>query len=100
MNFSKFTILNPRDQVTARESEVEMLINLDHIISIKPIRISSPDKLVNGFWIRTTNGKKYKAVKIPDNLLIAIGEKYSDIKLTWELMQTKPIRSNHRQELG
>ena len=77
MNFSKFTILNPRDQVTARESEVEMLINLDHIISIKPIRISSPDKLVNGFWIRTTNGKKYKAVKIPDNLLIAIGEKYA-----------------------
>jgi len=32
---------------------------------------------VNGFWIRTTNGKKYKAVKIPDNLLIAIGEKYA-----------------------
>jgi len=77
MNFAKFTILNPRDQVTARESEVEMLINLDHIISIKPIRISSPEKLVNGFWIRTTNGKKYKAIKIPDNLLIAIGEKYA-----------------------
>jgi hypothetical protein len=77
MNFSKFTILNPKDQNVARETEVEMLINLDHIISIKPIRIASPDRLVNGFWIRTTNGKKYKATKIPDNLLIAIGEKYA-----------------------
>ena len=77
MNFAKFVILNPKDQNTARESEVEMLINLDHIISIKPIRISSPDRLMNGFWIRTTNGKKYKAVKIPQNILTAIGEKYA-----------------------
>jgi hypothetical protein len=77
MNFAKFIILNPKDQITARETEIEMLINLDHIVSIKPIRIASPERLVNGFWIRTTNGKKYKAVKIPDNLLIAIGEKYA-----------------------
>lgn len=76
MNFAKFLILNPKDQNTTRETEVEMLINLDHIISIKPIRISATDRLVNGFWIRTTNGKKYKAVKIPQNLLTAIGEKY------------------------
>jgi hypothetical protein len=56
--------------------EVEVLFNLDHIISIKPIRISRPDKLLNGFWIRTTNGKKYRASKIPDDLLEIIGEKY------------------------
>ena len=77
MNFAKFVILNPKDANTARETEVEMLINLDHIVSIKPIRISVPDRLVNGFWIRTSNGKKYKAVKIPQNLLTAIGEKYA-----------------------
>ncbi len=77
MSFQKFTILNPKDTVTARETEVEMLINLNHIVSIKPIRISNPDKLVNGFWIRTTNGKKYKAVQIPGELLKTIGEQYA-----------------------
>lgn len=77
MKFAKFTILNPKDQVTSRETEVEMLINLDHIISVKPIRIASPDRLINGFWIRTTNGKKYKAVKIPQDLLATIGEQYA-----------------------
>ena len=77
MKFGKFTILNPKDQSTARETEVEMLINLNHIVSLKPIRIASPDRLVNGFWIRTTNGKKYKAVKIPNELLATIGEQYA-----------------------
>lgn len=77
MKFAKFTILNPKDQVTSRETEVEMLINLDHIISVKPIRIASPDRLINGFWIRTSNGKKYKAVKIPQDLLATIGEQYA-----------------------
>jgi len=31
---------------------------------------------LNEFWIRTTNGKKYRASKIPDDLLNVIGEKY------------------------
>ncbi len=77
MPFLKFTILNPKDQTTARETEVEMLINPDHIISVKPIRIASPDRLINGFWIRTSNGKKYKAVKIPAEMLKTIGEQYA-----------------------
>jgi hypothetical protein len=75
MKFQKFKILNPRG-AGAGTDEVEMLLNLDHIISIKPIRISSPDKLLNGFWIRTTNGKKYRASGIPDSLLQIIGEEY------------------------
>ncbi|MGE3608737.1 MAG: hypothetical protein AB7I27_04040 [Bacteriovoracaceae bacterium] len=73
MKFQKFNILNPKGQEL---EEVEVLFNLDHIISIKPIRIARPDKLLNGFWIRTTNGKKYRASKIPDSLLEIIGEKY------------------------
>lgn len=73
MKFHKFNILDTKG---AQENEVEVLFNLDHIISIKPIRISRPDKLLNGFWIRTTNGKKYRASKIPDELLSVIGEKY------------------------
>ncbi len=73
MKFHKFNILDTKG---TQETEVEVLFNLDHIISIKPIRISRPDKLLNGFWIRTTNGKKYRASKIPDELLSIIGEKY------------------------
>lgn len=76
MKFKKFTILNIKSPGSSGSEEVEVLFNLDHIISIKPIRISRPDKLLNGFWIRTTNGKKYHASKIPDELLEVIGEKY------------------------
>jgi hypothetical protein len=79
MKFHKFLVINPKENTTNKAlEEIEILFNLDHIVSIKPIRISTPDRLINGFWIRTTNGKKYKAVKIPQELLAIIGEKYSD----------------------
>lgn len=74
--FRKFTIFNAKTNNPQEAEEIEVLFNLDHIISIKPIRISRSDKLLNGFWIRTTNGKKYRASKIPDELLGVIGEKY------------------------
>ena len=76
MKFHKFHILNAKTGPGQESDEVEVLFNLDHIISIKPIRINRPDRLVNGFWIRTTNGKKYRASKIPDELLTVIGEQY------------------------
>jgi hypothetical protein len=75
MKFRKFKILNTK-VAGGQDEEVEVLFNLDHIISIKPIRISRPDKLLNGFWIRTTNGKKYRASRIPDEILSVIGEEY------------------------
>lgn len=79
MKFRKFSILDIKASGSSEMEEVEVLFNLDHIISIKPIRISRPDKLLNGFWIRTTNGKKYRASKIPEELLEVIGEKYQGI---------------------
>lgn len=80
MKFRKFSILDIKATGSTTEpGEVEVLFNLDHIISIKPIRISRPDKLMNGFWIRTTNGKKYRASKIPDDLLEVIGEQYQGL---------------------
>lgn len=79
MKFRKFNILDIKAAGSPETKEVEVLFNLDHIISIKPIRISRPDKLLNGFWIRTTNGKKYHASKIPDELLEIIGEKYQGL---------------------
>lgn len=74
MNFKKFRILSQKGQNA--EEEVEVLFNLDHIVSIKPIRIVSPEKILNGFWIRTTNGKKYRCSTIPNELVALIGEKY------------------------
>jgi len=76
MKFRKFKILDMKSNGATGMQEVDILFNLDHIISIKPIRISSPDKLLNGFWLRTTNGKKYRATEIPGDLLGEIGEKY------------------------
>jgi hypothetical protein len=76
MKFQKFTIFNSKPAPGQEAEEIEVLFNLDHIISIKPIRISRSDKLLNGFWIRTTNGKKYRAAKIPDELIEIIGQKY------------------------
>lgn len=71
MKFKKFYIVNNKS-TTLETEEVEMLFNLDHIISIKPIGISRTDNSLKGFWIRTTNGKKYHASKIPDELLTVI----------------------------
>ncbi|HXH73965.1 MAG TPA: hypothetical protein VNJ08_03320 [Bacteriovoracaceae bacterium] len=76
MKFEKFKILNNKTGGSQDSEEVEVLFNLDHIISIKPIRIARPDKLINGFWIRTTNGKKYRASSIPDGLVSLIGLQY------------------------
>ncbi len=78
MKFHKFTVLNPK-ATTHEAEEVEVLFNLDHIVSIKPIRISRTDRLINGFWIRTTNGKKYRSSRIPKELLSIIGEEYQGI---------------------
>jgi hypothetical protein len=78
MKFHKFLVINPKESLSNKaHTEVEILFNLDHIVSIKPIRIATSERLINGFWIRTTNGKKYKATKIPQELLGIIGEQYS-----------------------
>ena len=37
------------------------------------------EKLVKGYWIRTTNGKKYRAVDIPERLKELLDEDDSDI---------------------
>ena len=79
MKFGKFSILDIKASGSRATEEVEVLFNIDHIISIKPIRISRPDKLLNGFWIRTTNGKNDRASRIPDDLLEIIGEQYQGL---------------------
>jgi hypothetical protein len=75
MNFKKFTIINHNDAQQSDEI-IDILINTDHIVSIKPIKMTTNDQQVlEGFWIRLTNGKKYKAIQMAEGLKKLLNEK-------------------------
>lgn len=66
--FKKFKILN-HNEAHQIEEQVDLLININHIISIKPIRMTnSKRQVIEGYWIRLTNNKKYKAISIPESI--------------------------------
>lgn len=65
MNLAKFKIVSPRDVQSVDNVFETLILNLDHIVSVKPIKMVIEDKVANGFWIRTTNGKKYRATEVP-----------------------------------
>jgi len=64
----KFSILNSKEQLSSKYEVTSMLINIDHIVSIKPINIVVSGNLLKGFWVRLSNGKKYKALNLPEKL--------------------------------
>jgi hypothetical protein len=68
MNLRPFKILNLEEAAPIRESSIPYLLNLDHIVSIKPINILIRGNLHKGYWIRLSNGKKYRALEIPKEL--------------------------------
>lgn len=74
MALERFKIVSPKDGQSVDSVFETLLINTDHIVSLKPIRMVVEEKLVQGFWIRTTNGKKYRAVEIPSSLIAILGE--------------------------
>ncbi len=74
MALEKFQIVSPKDGQSVDSVFETLLINLDHIVSIKAIRMVVEEKLVKGYWIRTTNGKKYRAVQVPSNLALKLDE--------------------------
>ena len=74
MSLEKFKIVSPKDGQSVDNIFEPLLINTDHIVSLKPIRMVVDEKLVLGFWIRTTNGKKYRAVDIPSSLKAILGQ--------------------------
>ena len=82
MNLQKFEILSSKTGQSMHLEKVQMLINLEHIISVKPIRIIMADNIIDGYWIRTSNGKKYKASKIPTTLAKALAEQELDHHLS------------------
>ena len=69
MNFGKFKLYQtPSEQYVEEQQSTTLLLNLDQLVSVKPIRIAHEGEVVQAFWIRLTNGKKYKAIEIPDEL--------------------------------
>jgi hypothetical protein len=74
MELKRFKIVSPRDVQSTDNNFETMLINLNHIISIKPIRMVLEEKVVEGYWIRTSNGKKYRAIEIPKELKIILND--------------------------
>lgn len=73
MKFIKIKIVSPRDVQSVDNITETLLLNADHIVSIKPIRMVIEEKIVDGYWIRTTNGKKYRATDIPAELIDLLG---------------------------
>lgn len=68
MNFGKFKLYQTPSEQHVEEQSTTLLLNLDQLVSIKPIRIAHEGDVVQAFWIRLTNGKKYKAIEIPKEL--------------------------------
>ena len=75
MSLKRFTILVHNDAQQTDE-QVSMLMNLDHIVSIKPIKMTTIDReVIDGYWIRLTNEKKYRAIQVPAQILDLLEEK-------------------------
>lgn len=76
MTFYKFIILKDKKRSESTDShegtalgpEESILINPQHIVSIKPIRVVLKENLFEGYWLRLSNGKKYRAIDIPMEL--------------------------------
>jgi hypothetical protein len=64
----KFTIISERNIQALEDSHDSILLSVDHIVSVKPIRIVSDDKVLKGYWVRMSNGKKYRAIEVPKEI--------------------------------
>lgn len=74
MSFYRFNVLNTDDTHQNDGIDYAILLNTEHIAAIKPINIMFKGNIINGFWVRLINGKKYRATRIPQflkDLLVA-----------------------------
>lgn len=93
MSLEKFKIVSPKDGQSVDSVFETLLINTDHIISLKPIRMVVEEKLVMGYWIRTTNGKKYRAVEIPERLLTLLEDEAQISGLKLNVLSEEPSQT-------
>lgn len=64
----KFHVLSSEEDQNLEGIDYPVLLNQDHIASVKKINIMFKGNIINGFWIRMVNGKKYKATRIPTEI--------------------------------
>jgi len=93
MNLKRFTIMTKNEAQNADE-KTSILINLEHIVSIKPIKVATQTRdVIDGYWIRLSNGKKYRAIQVPNFILDGLEEDLpAVIKNTTELEESYNIQ--------
>ena len=80
MNLAKF-VITTRNESLEQDEMNSILINLDHVISVKPIKMTLSNRdVVDGYWIRLSNGKKYRAIQVPKIIHSNLEENLSEIK--------------------
>jgi len=85
MKLKKFVILT-HNEAQQSDEKTTILINLEHIISVKPIKMITDNReVVDGYWIRLSNGKKYRAIQVPPIILENIAEELPAIQKNDEL---------------
>ena len=80
MILKRFTVITQNENQQSEE-QTNMLINLEHIVSIKPIKLTTNDReVIDGYWIRLSNGKKYRAIQVPKVILESLDSDISAVK--------------------
>jgi hypothetical protein len=82
MKLARFKIIahNEAQQV---DDKTSILLNPDHIISVKPIKLTTVERqIIDGYWIRLTNGKKYKAIQIPESIKAIFNEELPKVTIS------------------
>ena len=64
----KFSIISQKDIQSIDNQNEIILLNINHIVSVKTIKVIVNEDVVQGYWVRMTNGKKYRALEVPKDL--------------------------------
>jgi hypothetical protein len=74
MNLKRFVIIT-RNEAIQSDEKTNILLNLEHIVSVKPIKVTTNDReVLDGYWVRLSNGKKYRAIQVPTVILESLEE--------------------------
>ena len=82
MKLAKFKIIS-HNEAQQVDEKTSLLINTDHIISVKPIKLTTVEReVIDGYWSRLSNGKKDKAIQIPELIKNLFSEELPKIKIS------------------
>lgn len=70
----RFHVLNSENDQNLEGIDYPILLNTEHIVSVKTINIMFKGNIIKGFWIRMVNGKKYKATRVPSEIKAMLDE--------------------------